>query len=56
MHHQEAHHMCRGEGELGRRGLVDEVSHDDMCGCKGERGQGGPIYELEAHNDMCGGE
>ena len=51
MHHEEVCHVCRGEGEGGRGGSVDESkAHDDMHG----GGRGGSMDEV-AH-DTCGGE
>ena len=33
MHHEEARQMCRGEGQVGRGGLVDDLeAHRDMSG------------------------
>lgn len=47
--------MCRGKGEGGRGGLVDELkAHNDMCGRRGEGGGGGSMDEV-AH-DTCNRE
>ena len=56
MNHNEARHICGGEGEGGWGGSVDEEACDDICGCKGEGGWGGLVDDLEDHTYMCGGE
>ena len=55
MHHEEAHHMCKGEGEGSRGGSVDErEARGEMCG--GEWGWGGGGWVYEVTRDTCKGE